>query len=121
MPFSRHIGKLPLPVKSHPGFLVNRILVPYLIEAVTLFNEGVAPEAIDKAALDFGMPMGPVELSDTVGLDICLSVAENLSDACAIEVPSILQNKVENKQLGKKTRYRFLSLQERKGCQRPGC
>ena len=85
--FAQHIGKLPLPVKSSPGFLVNRILMPYLVEAFTLYEEGIAPEAIDKAATDFGMPMGPVELADTVGLDICLSVAQNLSEAYGIVVP----------------------------------
>ncbi len=101
--FCRHIGELPLPVNSSPGFLVNRILVPYLVEAVALHNEGIAAEAIDKAALDFGMPMGPVELADTVGLDICLSVANNLSELCQFEVPEVLVKKVKAKNLGKKS------------------
>jgi len=101
--FTRHIGKLPLPVRSSPGFLVNRILVPYLIEAVILHEEGVSPEAIDKAAVDFGMPMGPVELADTVGLDICLSVADNLSAAYGFETPEVLRTMVDNERLGKKS------------------
>ncbi len=101
--FTQHIGKLPLPVKSSPGFLVNRILMPYLVEAFTLYDEGVAAEAIDKAALDFGMPMGPVELADTVGLDICLSVAENLAAVCGIVVPAGLEKMVASKKLGKKS------------------
>ena len=101
--FTQHIGKLPLPVKSSPGFLVNRILMPYLMEAFILFGEGVAPEAIDKAATDFGMPMGPVALADTVGLDICLSVAENLSHSFDVEVPPGLRKIVEDNKLGKKT------------------
>ena len=101
--FTQHIGKLPLPVKSSPGFLVNRILMPYLLEAFALFDEGVAPEAIDKAATDFGMPMGPVALADTVGLDICLSVAENLSSSFDIDVPPGLRKLVEDNNLGKKT------------------
>jgi 3-hydroxyacyl-CoA dehydrogenase / enoyl-CoA hydratase / 3-hydroxybutyryl-CoA epimerase len=101
--FTQHIGKLPLPVKSSPGFLVNRILMPYLVEAFTLYDEGVAPEAIDKAATDFGMPMGPVELADTVGLDICLSVAENLSEAFGISVPAGLQRFIKQKHFGKKS------------------
>ena len=101
--FTQHIGKLPLPVKSSPGFLVNRILMPYLVEAFTLYDEGVAPEAIDKAATDFGMPMGPVELADTVGLDICRSVAQNLSAAYGIEVPAGLNKFVDSKKLGKKS------------------
>ena len=110
--FSRHIGKLPLPVKSSPGFLVNRILVPYLIEAVTLLQEGIAAEAIDKAALDYGMPMGPVELADTVGLDICLSVARNLSETYNFEVPEILLNKIKANTLGKKTGTGFYSYKK---------
>ena len=101
--FTQHIGKLPLPVKSSPGFLVNRILMPYLVEAFTLYDEGVAPEAIDKAAATFGMPMGPVELADTVGLDICQSVAQNLSAAYGIDVPAGLNKFVDSKQLGKKS------------------
>lgn len=101
--FALHIGKLPLPVKSAPGFLVNRILMPYLMEAVTLFEEGISPEAIDKAALDFGMPMGPVELADTVGLDICHSVAENLAKAYDGSVPQVLARQVAANKLGKKT------------------
>ncbi|MCP4764726.1 MAG: crotonase [Gammaproteobacteria bacterium] len=101
--FTRHIGKLPLPVKSSPGFLVNRILMPYLVEAFTLYDEGIAAEAIDKAATDFGMPMGPVQLADTVGLDICLSVAQNLSQAYGITVPAGLDKFVKSKHLGKKS------------------
>jgi len=101
--FTLHIGKLPLPVKSSPGFLVNRILMPYLVEAIFLHDDGVSPEAIDKAALDFGMPMGPVELADTVGLDICHSVAKNLAEAYDIEVPAGLEKFVNSGNLGKKT------------------
>ncbi|MDH5353935.1 MAG: 3-hydroxyacyl-CoA dehydrogenase NAD-binding domain-containing protein [Gammaproteobacteria bacterium] len=101
--FTLHIGKLPLVVKSSPGFLVNRILMPYLVEAIFLFDEGIAPEAIDEAALNFGMPMGPVELADTVGLDICHSVAENLSQAYDISVPAGLEKFVKANKLGKKT------------------
>ena len=112
--FTLHIGKLPLPVKSSPGFLVNRILMPYLVEAITLYDEGVSPEAIDKAALDFGMPMGPVELADTVGLDICYSVAENLALASNISVPSGLEKMVNNKNLGKKTGRGFYKYKDGK-------
>ena len=111
--FTQHIGKLPLPVNSSPGFLVNRILMPYLVEAFMLHEEGVAAEAIDKAATDFGMPMGPVELADTVGLDICRSVAENLSAAYDIELPSGLAKMVDAGKLGKKSGQGF--YQYRKG------
>lgn len=101
--FTRAIDRLPLPVKSHPGFLVNRVLMPYLMEALALYQEGVSPIAIDKAALKFGMPMGPIELSDKVGLDICLSVAKNLSQYFGSEVPSFLEKKVKDGELGVKS------------------
>ena len=81
---SRLVG---LHVKSSPGFLVNRILMPYLIEAVKLVEEGVSIVTIDQAATEFGMPVGPIELADNVGLDICLSVAEELSEPLHMEVP----------------------------------
>lgn len=112
--FTQHIGKLPLPVQSSPGFLVNRILMPYLVEAFTLYDEGVAPEAIDKAATDFGMPMGPVELADTVGLDICQSVAQNLSEAFGIAVPAGLKRFVDNGDLGKKSGRGFYAYKNGK-------
>ena len=112
--FTQHIGKLPLPVESSPGFLVNRILMPYLVEAFTLYDEGVAPEAIDKAATDFGMPMGPVELADTVGLDICRSVADNLSAAFGIDVPAGLQRFVDAGNLGKKSGRGFYTYKNGK-------
>ncbi len=112
--FTQHIGKLPLPVKSSPGFLVNRILMPYLVEAFTLYDEGVAAEAIDKAATDFGMPMGPVELADTVGLDICQSVAQNLAQAFGIEVPSGLAKFVEAGKIGKKSGEGFYRYEKGK-------
>ncbi len=101
--FGRQIGKLPLPVKSSPGFLVNRILMPYLMEAVEMVGEGIAPEMIDRAALDFGMPMGPIELADTVGLDVCKSVAIILSDGKTLNLPKKMKAMVDNGKLGKKT------------------
>ncbi|GJM01639.1 MAG: fatty-acid oxidation protein subunit alpha [Rhodomicrobium sp.] len=76
--FVTAIKKYPLIVKSCKGFLVNRTLAPYLTEAVRQFENGVPPEKIDQAAVDFGMPMGPIELSDVVGLDICKHVSEIL-------------------------------------------
>ena len=77
--FVRRIDRLPLPVRSSPGFLVNRILMPYLLEAMSLLDEAVPAPAIDRAAVEFGMPMGPIELADAVGLDICLAVARKLA------------------------------------------
>lgn len=76
--FVAAIKKYPLIVKSCKGFLVNRTLAPYLTEAVRQIENGVPPEKIDQAAVDFGMPMGPIELSDVVGLDICKHVSEIL-------------------------------------------
>src|SRR6185503_15026774 len=67
--FAKQIDKLPLPCKSAPGFLVNRVLSPYLLEAMLMLDEGIPAETIDAAARDFGMPMGPIELADMVGLD----------------------------------------------------
>ena len=101
--FCRHIGKLPLPVKSSPGFLVNRILMPYLLEAANMVDEGIQKEAIDKAAVDFGMPMGPLELADTVGLDICLHVAEVLSKPMQMKIPASLEKLVKAGNIGKKS------------------
>ncbi|MDH5766152.1 MAG: 3-hydroxyacyl-CoA dehydrogenase NAD-binding domain-containing protein [Gammaproteobacteria bacterium] len=101
--FGRQIDKLPLPVISKPGFLVNRILMPYLLEAVQMIEEGMAPEKIDQAALNFGMPMGPIELADTVGLDVCRSVAKILSENMNVSLPPRMDTLVDNKKLGKKT------------------
>lgn len=105
--FTRHIDRLPLPVASSPGFLVNRVLMPYLLEAVMLESEGIAPKVIDAEALKFGMPMGPILLADTVGLDICLSVAEILSKELNVEVPARLRELVAAGRLGKKSGHGF--------------
>jgi 3-hydroxyacyl-CoA dehydrogenase/enoyl-CoA hydratase/3-hydroxybutyryl-CoA epimerase len=97
------VGRLPLPVRSGPGFLVNRVLVPYLMEALALVEEGLDPAAVDRAAVAFGMPMGPVLLADTVGLDICLAVARVLGGA----VPARLEAMVAAGRLGRKTGQGF--------------
>lgn len=107
------IEKLPLDVKSSPGFLVNRVLMPYLVEAVQMVEEGVPIEHIDRAARDFGMPMGPIELADTVGLDICLAVARILAGPLGIEVPPRLVEMVERGQLGKKSGAGFYTYDAR--------
>jgi 3-hydroxyacyl-CoA dehydrogenase/enoyl-CoA hydratase/3-hydroxybutyryl-CoA epimerase len=106
--FVRKLDRLPLPVKSSPGFLVNRILMPYLLEAVTLMDEGIPAVAIDKAMTDFGMPMGPITLADTVGLDVCLSVAKHLSKYYpSTLIPKPLVDLVEKGKLGRKTNGGF--------------
>ena len=111
--FAKNIGKLPLAVKSSPGFLVNRILMPYILEAVTMVDEGIPPEVIDKAATDYGMPMGPIELADTVGLDICKSVANILSEAMGLPLPENLKQ-LSDKKLGKKTGEGFYKYKDGK-------
>lgn len=102
MAFARQIDKLPLPCKSAPGFLVNRVLSPYLLEAMLMLDEGIPPETIDAAAREFGMPMGPIELADMVGLDIAWAVGQELARADT-PIPKKLQANVEAKNFGKKT------------------
>ena len=111
--FVAKIDRLPLPVKSSPGFLVNRILMPYLLESVELLNEGVPATMIDKAMTNFGMPMGPITLSDTVGLDVCLSVANYLGKYFHTSIPSRLTELVTTKKLGKKTGEGFYKYDKR--------
>src|SRR3990167_555629 len=101
--FVGQIGRLPLPVKSIPGFLINQILMPYLLECVQLIEEGYAGRAIDDSARSFGMMMGPVELADTVGLDVCLAVAENLTASFGGTVPQRLRDMVKAGKLGRKS------------------
>jgi 3-hydroxyacyl-CoA dehydrogenase/enoyl-CoA hydratase/3-hydroxybutyryl-CoA epimerase len=104
--FLGRIDRLPAPVKSAPGFLVNRALTPYLLEALVMLDGGMKRETIDKAAEDFGMPMGPIELADEVGLDICLHVAEMLRGSINRQMPDApqwLRDKVAKGELGKKT------------------
>ncbi|MBS3805478.1 MAG: enoyl-CoA hydratase/isomerase family protein [Oleiphilaceae bacterium] len=104
--FVGQIDRLPAPVATAPGFLVNRALTPYLIEAMVMLDEGIKAESIDKVAEDFGMPMGPIELADQVGLDICLSVADMLQDRLDTPMPDVpgwLREKVADGKLGKKT------------------
>ena len=105
--FCGTLDKLPAHVTDRPGFLVNRALTPYLLEAIKLIDEGVEKETIDHAAVAFGMPMGPVELADRVGLDICLDVADSLHDNLdkpLPEVPGWLREKVrEQGEVGRKS------------------
>ena len=100
--FVRRLDKLPLPVRDSPGFLVNRVLGPYLQSAFRLIDEGAKAETLDKAMEAFGMPMGPAELADTVGLDICLAAGKSLAKNTR-DIPRILASKVEMGQLGRKT------------------
>lgn len=105
--FVKAIGKLPLECASSPGFVVNRILGPYMAEAMHLAEAGVPLTTIDDAAEDFGMPIGPIELIDSVGLDVALHVSQVLGDAFDREVPDTLAGMVENKHLGRKVGQGF--------------
>jgi 3-hydroxyacyl-CoA dehydrogenase/enoyl-CoA hydratase/3-hydroxybutyryl-CoA epimerase len=100
------IDRLPLAVKSSPGFLVNRALTPYMLEAMLMLDEGIDKLVIDAAAEKFGMPMGPIELADQVGLDICLDVGDMLRSKFGDLLPATpawLREKVAKGELGRKT------------------
>jgi 3-hydroxyacyl-CoA dehydrogenase/enoyl-CoA hydratase/3-hydroxybutyryl-CoA epimerase len=115
--FVGRIDRLPAPVKSAPGFLVNRALTPCLLEALVMLGEGYKRETIDAAAESFGMPMGPIDFADTVGLDICLHVAEILKaslDRPMPDVSQVLRGKVELGNLGRKGGKGFYEWQDGK-------
>jgi 3-hydroxyacyl-CoA dehydrogenase/enoyl-CoA hydratase/3-hydroxybutyryl-CoA epimerase len=99
--FCKALDKFPVPVAGTPGFLVNRVLFPYMLEAATIYAEGVPGAVIDKAAVKFGMPMGPIELIDTVGLDVAAGVGQELAPFLGLTVPAALGN-VEPGKRGKK-------------------
>lgn len=105
--FVKAIGKSPLLCASAPGFVVNRLLAPYMAEAMHLIEEGIAMPEIDKAAEKFGMPMGPVELVDSVGIDVALGVSKVLGEAFNRPIPKRLEQMVEAGQLGRKTGQGF--------------
>lgn len=99
--FCKALDKLPVPVAGTPGFLVNRVLFPYMLEAANAYAEGIPGPVIDKAAVKFGMPMGPIELIDTVGLDVAAGVGRELAPFLGLTVPAALGN-VETGKRGKK-------------------
>lgn len=119
--FCQQISRFPLPVKSSPGFLVNRVLAPYMMTALKLHREGIAPEALDAAAEAFGMPMGPVELADTVGLDVCLMVTGVLqSDDAVSPEKTFIQSLVSAGKLGKKSGAGLYPWKDGKAVKKPG-
>ena len=107
--FVQQIGKLPVVVKDSPGFLVNRVLMPYLIEAGHLFEAGASVEAIDEAMLDFGMPMGPLRLIDEVGVDVAHHVAGELAAKFTgrMQTPRVLAQMLQAGLLGRKSERGF--------------
>lgn len=116
--FARQIDKLAIACHSAPGFLVNRVLMPYLSEAVRAAQEGVPLALIDKAAEEFGMPMGPIELADVVGLDVVMSVGKVFFEAGS-EVPPVLATRFAAKKFGKKTGEGFYVWQNEKPVKPP--
>jgi 3-hydroxyacyl-CoA dehydrogenase/enoyl-CoA hydratase/3-hydroxybutyryl-CoA epimerase len=117
MAFARRLDKLPLPCRSGPGFLVNRVLFPYLHEALYAAGEGVPLAVIDRAAVDFGMPMGPIELSDVVGLDVVVHVGEIITRELQREMPPYaqqLRELVAARKLGRKSGQGFYTWQDGK-------
>ncbi|MBT8070526.1 MAG: 3-hydroxyacyl-CoA dehydrogenase family protein, partial [Gammaproteobacteria bacterium] len=113
--FCSAINRFPLPVKSSPGFLVNRVLAGYMAKAMSMHLERNIPiEVLDKAATSFGMPMGPVELADTVGLDVCMKVVEMLGGESTQREAALLQEKVDAGDLGKKSGKGFYTWEKGK-------
>lgn len=110
--FVGQIDKLALPVKSAPGFLVNAVLAPYMLEAMRSVDEGLAPETVDAAMVAFGMPMGPLELADTVGLDIARAAGEELAGGA--EPPRCLAERLARGDLGKKSGKGFYTWRDGK-------
>ena len=100
--FCKAIDKLPVPVAGTPGFLVNRLLFPYMLEAATAYSEGIPGAVIDRAAVRFGMPMGPIELIDTVGLDVAAGVGAELAPFLGLPIPASLSTPPEAGRRGKK-------------------
>jgi 3-hydroxyacyl-CoA dehydrogenase / enoyl-CoA hydratase / 3-hydroxybutyryl-CoA epimerase len=103
--FARQIGKLPVLVQDSPGFLVNRVLFPYLLDAAEMFENGVSAEEIDSALLQWGMPMGPLRLIDEIGVDITVDIAATLEKAFGTrdQAPEILQKMYAARMLGRKS------------------
>ena len=112
--FVKAIGKFPLECTSSPGFVVNRLLAPYMAEAMHIAESGVPLAEIDKLAEDFGMPMGPVELVDSIGIDVALNVSKVLGAAFNRPIPERLISMVENDQLGRKSGQGFYRWQDGK-------
>ena len=113
--FCNQINRFPLPVKSSPGFLVNRVLAQYMLKAFQIhLQRGVPKEAIDKAAEQFGMPMGPVELADTVGLDVGAGVLGTLGGEDSAEEAALLKKYVDQGKLGKKSGEGFYKWEKGK-------
>ena len=119
--FARKLDKLPVPCQSAPGFIVNRVLMPYLHEAMSAAQEGVPLVVIDKAAVDYGMPMGPVELADVVGLDVASHVGKIIAAELGRPAPDLTQLDalLAHKRLGRKSGSGFYEWKDGKAVKPP--
>jgi len=119
--FVRQIGKLPVVVRDSPGFLVNRVLFPYLLDAAELFENGVEAEKIDNALVEWGMPMGPLRLIDEIGIDVTVDIATTLEKAYGRRdrAPEILRSMRESKLLGRKSGGGFYKYEGREQLPNP--
>ena len=113
---AKKLGKTPVVVGDGPGFLVNRLLLPYMVEAVSLLEEGQSPEKLDQSLEKFGMPMGPIELFDEVGIDVAFKVAKILSATMGDRMAEspMLENMVKDNRLGKKSGSGFYKYEGKK-------
>src|SRR5438270_4389046 len=113
--FVRQVGKLPIVMRDSPGFLVNRVLFPYLLDAAELFESGVEAEKIDNAMTKWGMPMGPLRLIDEIGIDVTVDIAATLEKAYGGRdgAPAILKSMRESKLLGRKSGAGFYKYEGR--------
>jgi 3-hydroxyacyl-CoA dehydrogenase / enoyl-CoA hydratase / 3-hydroxybutyryl-CoA epimerase len=113
---SKQLGKTPIVVKDSPGFLVNRLLVPYMVEAITLLEEGHSAEQLDRVMVEFGMPMGPLELFDEVGIDVAYKVARILNQFMGDRMAesNLLAKMVQDGRLGKKNGVGFYRYRDKK-------
>jgi 3-hydroxyacyl-CoA dehydrogenase len=111
--FTRQVGKLPVVVRDAPGFLVNRVLFPYLLDAAELFEAGVELERIDEKLMKWGMPMGPLRLIDEIGIDVAVDIAATLEKAYGRRdrAPEILKSMRQSKLLGRKTGSGFYTYE----------
>jgi 3-hydroxyacyl-CoA dehydrogenase/enoyl-CoA hydratase/3-hydroxybutyryl-CoA epimerase len=117
--FTRKLDKLPLPCKSAPGFVVNRILMPYINEALFALSEGIPAGVIDRAGTKFGMPVGPIELADVIGLDVALHVGSVLAKAFGRSVPQILVKRAEERKFGRKNGEGFYVWRDGRAVREP--
>jgi 3-hydroxyacyl-CoA dehydrogenase/enoyl-CoA hydratase/3-hydroxybutyryl-CoA epimerase/3-hydroxyacyl-CoA dehydrogenase/enoyl-CoA hydratase/3-hydroxybutyryl-CoA epimerase/enoyl-CoA isomerase len=119
--YAKRIGKSPIVVGDGPGFLVNRLLLPYMTEAAQLLIEGATPKQVDRAATAFGMPMGPINLYDVVGMDVAIHAGATMLAAFPDRVIAspLVQNLVKAGRLGKKSGRGFYSYENKKGRPEP--